>query len=268
MSESLRGKRIVNTRAAHQSAALDALIRAACAIPVSYPCIAIQSPQNTSEVDAALQMLVAGEYDWLVLTSANTVHSIQMRLEALGLTLRETVCKIAVVGDSTAAVAQASLNREVDLVPEEYIAESLADSLLERGAKNVLLPESAIARPTLGNLLRAGGATVTAVTAYETVCGNDDSRLLPALNAGEVDVITFTSSSTVTCFLERLHKEDADTDALALLQDICIACIGSKTAATAKELGFKNIIIPSTFTLEGMMAAAETYFENLTSEKL
>lgn len=268
MSDTLRGKRIVNTRAVHQSATLDALIRAADAIPVAYPCIAIEPPQDTSELDAALQALAADEYEWLVLTSANTVHSIQQRLEALGFSLRDAICKIAAVGESTAEAAQASLNREVDLVPEEYIAESLAASLLERGAKNVLLPESAIARPTLGNLLRAGGATVTAVTAYETVCAKDDWRLLPALNAGEVDVITFTSSSTVTCFLERLHTEDAEVDASALLREVCIACIGTKTAATAEEQNLENIIIPSTFTLEGMLTAIEAHFENLTSEKL
>ncbi|MCA9914295.1 MAG: uroporphyrinogen-III synthase, partial [Anaerolineae bacterium] len=242
-------------------------IRAAGAIAVAYPCIAIQPPQDTSELDAALQSLAADEYDWLVVTSANTISSIQQRIEKLSLSLQTAAFKIAAVGESTARAAQSSLNRIVDLVPEEYIAEALASALLKRGAKNILLPESAIARATLANLLRAGGTSVTTITAYETVCADDSSPLLPALDAGKVDVITFTSSSTVTCFLERMHKENEEADAPALLQDVCIACIGSKTSTTAEELGFENIIVPSTFTLEGMMAATETYFEKLTSEK-
>ncbi len=256
----LQGKVIVNTRAVHQAAKLDAMLRAAGATPLSYPCIAIQPPAETRALDCALHKLQAGEFDWLLLTSANTVESLAQRLHTLQLSLAQADFKTAVVGEATAEGAQEQLGLRVDLVPEEYVAEALAEAVLRQGGGYIFLPESVIARPTLAEALRAGGATVEAVTAYETLCASGEQRLVPALESGRVDAITFTSSSTVTCLLERLRAEDADADLARLLGSTCIACIGSKTAATAEESGLSVDVMPEVFTLEGLLAALESYF--------
>jgi len=261
MSDVLRGKVIVNTRALHQAAKLDSMIRAKNATPFSYPCIAIQPPSDSSELDDALRNLSTAQFDWLVLTSANTVRTISERISVLGIDLAEADFRIAVVGESTAKVVQKQLGLSVDLLPEQYVAEALAKVILEHGAGKILLPESAIARLTLSQMLKEAGADVQTVTAYETVCAFNEERLMPALQSDQIDIITFTSSSTVNCFLERLQAEDPDMDILYLLANVTIACIGSKTAATAIEAGLTVDVVPQVFSLDGMLTALETVLQ-------
>ena len=106
MTQVLRGKAIVNTRASHQASDFDLLIRERGAVPIAYPCIAIVPPDDTTELDAALKQLNAGGFDWLGLTSANTVYSLAQRLHKLDLMLTGKF-KVAAVGPSTAEAAQA-----------------------------------------------------------------------------------------------------------------------------------------------------------------
>lgn len=256
MSSVLQGKTIVNTRAVHQAAEFDVLIQGMGAVSLAYPCIAIQPPDDSSPLDSALQKLFAGEFDWLVLTSANTVFSLAARLRYLDLsTVEDTPFKVAVVGISTAEAVTEYMNFEVDLIPDEFVAESLAQAILAEGGKRVLLPESAIARPTLAEALQAGGVDVCVVTAYQTVCGAGGIHLWEALQQQKVDVVTFTSSSTVTCCFQRLQQEGAEPDVVSLFEDVGVACIGLKTAKTATEHGLMNIIVPDVYTLSGMLTA-------------
>lgn len=258
MSNALRGKRIINTRAAHQAADLDQLLQARGAIPVSYPCIAIKPPEDSTRLDAALQHLRDGQFDWLALTSANTVFSLAQRLQAVSLNIQDAAhFKIAAVGISTADAVREHLCLDVDLLPDEFIAESLAVALIAQNAKHVLLPESAIARPTLAQQLTAGGVAVTGITAYQTVCGDGGVTLQQTMQTQSVDVVTFTSSSTVDCFVERLLTERLT---VANFADTCMACIGPKTAKTAYEQGFKQVIVPDEYTLDGMLNRIDAYF--------
>ena len=241
-------KTIVNTRATHQAKALDALILKYGATPLAYPCIDIIPPADSSELDQGIRDLIAGKFDWLVLTSANTVYSLAQRLSALGLRLPSTF-KTAVIGTATAEAAQTMLGLHIDLIPAEQVAESLAVALLDQSARRVFLPESAIARPTLAQAL----PDVHTVTAYETVCGSGGI----IFKDQPVDVVTFTSSSTVTCFIQRLEAEGTSP----LSADVCVACIGQKTANTAREHGLSVTITPQEYTLDAMMAAISQYFE-------
>lgn len=253
MSAALQGKRIVNTRAVHQAGELDALLREVGAVPLAYPCIAIQPPADPSELDSALRQLLAGEYDWLLLTSANTVLSLAQRVRALGLSIPQTrPFQLAVVGPSTAQAAEAQLGLSADLVPQEFVAEALAAAVLAQGGRRVFLPESALARPTLAQTLVAGGAHVQVITAYETVRGSGGVKLAAELRQGRVDGVTFTSSSTVDFFMERLREE---SDTRPDLQGVTVACIGPKTARTAAEHGLQSLIVPEEYTLEGMVQA-------------
>jgi uroporphyrinogen-III synthase len=250
----------VNTRASHQAAALDSLLLECGAIPLSYPCIAIVPPADTSMLDAALRDLIAGTYDWLLLTSANTVFAITQRLSMLNLSLLGANFRTAAIGSSTADAARESLHVEQIELPEEYVAESLAESLPITAGERVLLPESAIARPTLANLLTGRGAAVTVCKAYNTVTGTGGVDLPVLLD--QIDALTFTSSSTVTGFMERIG--DVLPDAL----DICAVCIGTKTAATASEYDFRQIITADPYTLAGIVQALETYFSGEKSNSV
>ncbi len=257
MTGALTGKRIVNTRAVHQAEAFNGLLRVRGAVPLAYPCIAIVPPEDSGSLDATLFDLVAGRYNWLVLTSANTVYAIAQRLSALGLTLVGTAFRTATIGPATAETARQQLGLNMSDLPTEYVAEALASSLpLELGTR-VLLPESAIARPTLAGMLAARGAEVTTVTAYQTVCGRGGIDVPQLLAQEQIDALTFTSSSTVTGFLERLSNEGGQLENAV---PVCAACIGPKTAMTARKCGFTVLDTPSEHTLEGLIDALDTYF--------
>jgi uroporphyrinogen-III synthase len=250
MTDASRGKRIVNTRAAHQAAALDALLMARGAEPVAYPCIAIVPPQDTTQIDRALR----SDYDWLVLTSANTVLVLAQRLKALQL---RVTGRVAAVGAATAECAEALLGVRVEVMPEQFIAENLAAALEITSGTRVLLPESAIARPTLAAMLRERGADVEVIPAYQTVRGSGGADVPRLLQARQIDAITFTSSSTVEHFLGRLEAEGGSREHL---QGVGIACIGPQTEKTARACGLDISVTASIHTLEGLVEALEGYF--------
>jgi uroporphyrinogen-III synthase len=258
----LHDRQIVNTRAVHQAAPLDDLLRARGAIPLAYPCIATALPEHTAALDAALHALCAGHYDWLVLTSANTVRSLAERLQALDLKLTGPF-KVAAVGPGTAEAAESMLGVSVTLIPDEHVAESLATAILARDGGRILLPESAIARPVLAQMLATGGAEVCTVEAYHTVAATGGVDLPALLRAHQVDAVIFTSSSTVTHFLDRLAAADLTP---AALDGVCIAPIGPKTARTVRDCGLEVAFVPQAYTLAGLVDSLEQYFMLTTAE--
>jgi uroporphyrinogen-III synthase len=260
MNGALQGKCIVNTRAVHQAESLNVLLRAKGAVPLDYPCIAIVPPADSTALDQALIELNTGHFDWLVLTSANTVFAIAQRLRELGIALDDAKFRTAAVGAATASATHEQLGLTQIELPAQYIAEALAEHLPIASRSRVLLPESSIARTTLADRLAARGAAVMAVEAYQTVCGDGGVDVTHLLAQQQIDALTFTSSSTVTCFLERLTQVGGrQEDVLA----ICAACIGTKTAATAREYGFRNITAPSEHTLDGLLTALDAYLSQL-----
>ncbi len=260
MTGSLTGKHIVNTRAIHQAAEFDDLIRARGATPIPYPCIAIKPPEDTTLLDAALKKLVEGYFDWLVLTSVNTVWSIAQRLQELNLTLADQQnFKTAAIGSSTQAAAEAILNLNVALTPDEFIAESLAEAVLRREGQRIFLPTSSIARPTLVQRLADGDTEVCLVDAYQTVRGQGGADVPGLINKANIHAITFTSSSTVQFFIERLQDEGESMK--VHLKDLCIACIGPKTSKTAEEFGLKITVEATPYTLEGLLDSLDEYFK-------
>ncbi len=249
---SLTGRRIVNTRALHQAGSLDAVLMQHGATPIRYPCIAIVPPDDTGELDAALQ----SSFDLLVLTSANTVMILEEELKRLDLDF--TGLNTAAVGSATAAAARQWLGVDVTTIPDDYSADGLAEALTIAPGQRILLPQSEIARPLLRDALTARGADVIAVTAYQTVRGRGGVQLLPLLRAQQVDAITFTSSSTARYFVDRLTGEGGT---LANLAGVIIAAIGEQTRHSAEALGMTVAVSPAIHTLDGMIEALSAYFQ-------
>ncbi|MEP6988553.1 MAG: uroporphyrinogen-III synthase, partial [Chloroflexota bacterium] len=193
----LEGKRIVITRASHQANELEQLLRDHGAIPLLYPCIAIKPPSDTKQLNGVLKTALEGGFDWLILTSTNTVRALQDSLDTIGFRAPYPFkLQVAAVGSKTAQYAEEQLGLKVNIVPEQYTAISLAKALpLEKNAR-VLLPQSAIAEPILATTLSAMEATVTSVIAYQTVIGSGGVDLVMLLRSGDVDTITLTSAST------------------------------------------------------------------------
>src|SRR5260370_13290493 len=211
----LEGKRILVTRTREQASVLSERLRALGAIPVEFPTIRIVPPEDWSALDSALRRLFTKEgssYEWLVLTSANGVTICSERLHSLGYEVRDLQAKqhirIAAIGPATAA-ALARYGMTADLVPDEYIAESVAAALItdahKRGSsiagQRILLARASGARKVLVSELQQAGALVDEVAAYDTLpVAREDSHgreVLSLLLSHQLAIVTFTSSSTV-----------------------------------------------------------------------
>jgi uroporphyrinogen-III synthase len=260
----LSGKRIVITRASHQAQELADLLSARGAIPVLYPCIAISPPPDTAELDAALWSLA--DYDWLVLTSSNTVVALAERLRELRIIPNWSPISVATVGSKTAHSAQQLLNVSADFIPQQFTADSLAQTTPVQAGQRVLLPQSTLAHDHLAGQLRQLGAQVTAVNAYQTIRGRGGEDVPALLRNGKIDALTFTSPSTVINFLQRI----------APLKPFHLpaVCIGPITENATRKAGFQNALsagVQSTtdaaeFSIEGIIQTLEHYFIGATAD--
>jgi hydroxymethylbilane synthase len=237
----LAGLRVMVTRAARQAPALTRSLEEQGATVVECPVIVIEP----IDVDASrLQSL--DSYDWLVLTSANGVDRLMEVLVAAGIGF-PTHIKVAAIGPETAARLR-DHGVLAAIVPEHYVAEELADELagaIEPGA-DILLARAAGARDVLPVRLREHGARVDVIETYRAGAPAELRRNL-AERLPRVDLVTFTSSSTVRHFVEAL--DGASLDSLA------VACIGPVTAQTATDFGLRVDIIAQEYTTRGLVEA-------------
>lgn len=254
----LAGKRVVITRSVEQAEELSNLLISYGAKPIPYPCIAIEPPHDTSLFDKGIRDTIEGEFDWLILTSKNVVRAIAQRMKSMNLEVEELGdVPLAAIGPATAKAARDILGLNVDLMPDEYVAEALAKVMRPIAGSRIFLPQSDIGREVLYEELTNAGAEVVTVTAYQTVIGRGGADLRSLLAHSLIDVITFTSPSTVNNFMIRLKTEACKIE---LLKDIVIACIGSVTAESAEKQGLKVTVMPAEHTLEGMMNGLAEYF--------
>lgn len=278
--QTLAGVRVLVGRARHQAGALSSKLRALGAEVLEIPFIEIRKPRSFAPLDFALKNLAA--YDWLILTSVNGVEAMWARLEKFRPKSRPEalwksgasaprkahdierafapagrVLRIAAIGPATQkAIEQRGL--PVDVVPKEYVAESVVRSLKAKvKGKRVLLVRAKVARDVIPRELRRAGALVDVVEAYETVVPESSRRRLQAaLNnpRRRPQVVTFTSSSTVKNFVELVGLRSARSRA-ARLEGILMASIGPVTSGTLRENGLPVSIAAKEFTIPGLVTA-------------
>jgi uroporphyrinogen-III synthase len=279
----LQGKRILVTRTSQQASVLCEQLRTLGAIPIEFPTIKIVPPADWTQLDAALKCLYQRQgndqnglsnerngYDWLIFTSANGVHMCCERLRQLGYDLQELAnVHIATIGPATAA-ALTQYGLRADLVPDEYIAEGVAFALIAESGQTlqgqrILLARAAEARKVLVTQLEQAGAMVDEVAAYYTVAvARDDEQgreIVHLLQQQQLDILTFTSSSTVRNFMTWLksYEQTTSTSLMELVSRCHIACIGPITAQTARELGLNVTIEAKEFTIDGLVQAIVAY---------
>jgi uroporphyrinogen-III synthase len=254
----LAGLRILVGRARHQASALSSALRDLGADVLEVPFIEIRKPHSYKPLDHALQNLHA--YDWLILTSVNGVQAVWDRLNKLRLTNNKLDhLKVAAIGPATArAIKKRGI--KVDVVPEEYVAESVVKSLHKRvEGKRVLLARAKVARDVIPLELRKLGAHVDVVEAYETVIPQSSRKQLNAVlksNTRRPHLITFTSSSTVRNFMALLKSEgDPSRRNLDQLDGILFASIGPITSATLRQLKLRADVEADQYTIPGLVAA-------------
>lgn len=255
----LTGLSIVNTRAAHQAEGLTAALTEEGAQVLHYPAIRIAPPADLAALDSALHAARRGEFDWLVLTSANTVYSLAHRLGEHNRTDSSwpASLRVAAVGSATADAARRELGLTVEVIPDEFVAESLAAALALPPGARLLLPQSEIARAFLADAFQAAGANVTQVVAYRTATGVGGDPVPRLFWEGSIDAVTFTSPSTVHNFLKRLKAEGGNA---GMLVDVAVACIGPQTAAAARRHDLAVAVLPAEHSVEGLVAGLVAHF--------
>jgi uroporphyrinogen III methyltransferase/synthase len=247
------GKTVVVTRTRQQASDLSRKLADMGAAVIEAPTIELAPPGDWTPVDQALR--AAGTFDWIVFTSANGVRYTKERLLQIGLDARAFgSAGIAAIGSATRAAATGELSLLVNLCPDQFVAEALAEELILRGVagKRFLLLRADIARPILREkLIAAGAAFVQDVVVYETkIAAALPPRLVSALEAGEVAWITFASGGTVRNFAQLLGP-----DYRRRLAGVKLASIGPITTAALRELGLEPTVQAETFDIDGLVAA-------------
>lgn len=241
----LAGRRIVITRARVQAQDLADRLVALGAEVVQAPVIRVEPLADLEPLRRALTRIAT--YDWIVFTSQNAVEIACPDAAALAGT------SVAAIGPATAD-ALARRGVPVTLVPERHVAEGLVAALAARGiaGRRVLVPAAELTRPVLAAGLEAAGAVVDLIPVYRTVAdGGDGSALGGALTAGQVDAVTFTSSSTVEHFVQLVGRDAASCGRFVA------AVIGPVTAQTARDLDVARggLIESEPSTTAGLVAA-------------
>jgi len=260
----LTGVRVLVGRARHQAGALSSELRKLGADVIEIPFIEIRRPRSFKALDSALKDL--SSYDWLILTSVNGVDAMWERMKRRLTKPSLKHLKIAAIGPATKkAIEQRGLR--VDVVPKEYVAESVVRSLRRKvKGKGVLLVRAKVARDVIPRELRKAGAHVDVVEAYETVVPQSSRRKLRAVLKNprrRPDVVTFTSSSTVRNFVELIGSGKAGGRGRPRqkgLDGIQMASIGPVTSATLREFGLRADIKAKEFTIPGLVAAIARSF--------
>lgn len=239
----LFGRKVVVTRARHQAGALSDRLEALGAEVIEFPTIELVPAAGDQAVAAVFDAV--GTYDWLVLTSVNGAERFFEAFLGQGRDIRDLAgVSVAAIGPAT----RRSIERRglrVAACPAEYRAEALAEAIGDVQGKRVLLARAEQAREILPETLRAGGAEVEVLPLYRTVTPNPPPD--PAILAG-ADIVTFTSASTASSFLALAGDSGRE-----LLDRATVAAIGPITAARLSESGVAADLVPTEYTIEGLV---------------
>jgi len=255
----LFSRRIVITRSREQASDFRAKLEELGAKCIEFPTIAIAPPPSWEPLDRAISNL--SQYDWAIFTSVNGVRFFIERLLAAGRDARDLKgIRLAAIGPKTAEALETVVLRP-DLVPSEYRAEAILEALSGysvRG-KRFLMPRALTAREVLPEKLTQWGARVDVVPAYQTVLPQQDAgRVRGLLTNCEIDCLTFTSSSTVSNFFALIGNDELER----CKGRMAVACIGPITAQTAAKFGLETSIMPSEYTIRGLVDSIVSYFKN------
>jgi len=253
----LFGKRILVTRAAHQSGSLAALLRDEGAQPILAPTIRIAPPLDSGPLRDAVTHLDC--YDWILFTSGNSVDAVFSSISDAGLDVRALVgTKVCAIGVKTQQ-ALTSRGIQADLVPDDARAEGVVAAMVPLLAERtrILLPRAEVAREILPESLREAGAEVDVVPAYQNLPPEhqEAERIRRLVDPAECEAILFTSSSTVQNLVDVLGQDGADR-----LNALDLFSIGPITTHTAERLGLRVAATSPEQAIESLVATVRAYY--------
>ena len=251
------GRRIVVTRARKQADGLAQRIEALGGEVIEFPTIEIQPPTSFADLDRAVRQI--DSYQWIIFTSVNSVEPFLERLKLAAKTTGDLgQAQVVAIGSETAKRLSVA-GVAVSLTPGRFQAEGILESLIpaDLAGKRVLIPRAAKARDVLPDTLRQWGARVDVVEVYRTVApAFDAAAIRHRLHQGEVDVVTFTSSSTVSNFVQLCGGGSL----ASIVGRALVASIGPITAQTIAELGGQVTVLAREFTIDGLVNALVDHF--------
>ncbi|MDP2960494.1 MAG: uroporphyrinogen-III C-methyltransferase [candidate division Zixibacteria bacterium] len=256
----LFGKKIVVTRSRKQASDLAFTLSEKGTEVIELPTIKIVPPKSYRELDEVLEKLQ--DFDWTIFTSVNGVEKFFERLFLKGKDVRELKgVKLCAIGPATQESLE-NLGLKVDFKPKEYVAESIVQGFKRMGdlkGLKILLPRVKEAREILPEKLKEMGAFVKEIAVYQTEMEKlQDKDISTELEKGKIDLITFTSSSTVTNFSKIIGEKKFKR----IKRFIKAASIGPVTSRTLRELGINPVIQAKEYTIPGLVKSIEDYFKN------
>ncbi len=248
-------KRVLVTRASRQAGKLSRLLEEQGAEPIELPAIEIEPALDSNGLRQTMRN--AGHYQWIIFTSVNGVEVFFQVLRRNNLDARSLQgINVWAIGPATADCLREN-GIIADYMPEVYTTEGIIEGLkkFDIKGKRFLLLRSDIADEKLPTAIREYGGEPEEIITYRTHPARESiERARQMLLSGQIDVITFTSSSTVTNLLDAL-KEDLPIAAWPK-----IASIGPKTTETAIRAGIEVDITAGEQTISGLVTAIEDYF--------
>ncbi|WP_110927102.1 uroporphyrinogen-III synthase [Bacillus massiliglaciei] len=255
MAGPLHDLSVLITRGRHQATGLAEAVKAFGAVPVMVPLVDFSLPENVTEIRSRMKQL--GSYDWVVLTSQNGVDFFFRLAAESGI---QHFPKFAVIGSKTKKKLE-DLGHQAEFVPQTFVAESFAEEFLPMLQKEerVLVAKGNLSRDVIAKALRQEGIPCEELILYKTFRPRESEReLSDLLNGHHIDLVTFTSSSTVTHFMEAVDH----LQLRGLLEGIVIACIGPVTKQAALDFGLTVHICPDIYTTDAMVGEIIAYIES------
>ncbi|MGM7720948.1 uroporphyrinogen-III synthase [Metabacillus sp. Hm71] len=246
----LQGKRVLITRAKAQVQEFIDKIEAAGGIAIPAPLLEIRANDKQEQM-IKTTILHLKNYDCIVFTSANGVSFFKSYLDKFNVSYSNLSHLIAASVGSKTSKQMEKLGLRVSIIPEEFVAEKLAESLSENLPEHsrILAIRGNLARPTLVTELKQKGFSVTDLVVYETIHKMDEAeKLIKYLQQDELDFITFTSSSTVDSFMKVLNQKELQDN----LRKVVFVCIGPITNDKLNDYGY-NGIMPHSYTIDAMV---------------
>ncbi len=254
----LLGKRVLVTRAEEQAEVLASKLEELGAETVKLPLIRIEPPEDESPLQEAIDKVLAQGYDWVVFTSVHGVRTFFERLRQRNAGLeRLNSVKFAVIGPATGKELE-RFGAQTAAMPERYTNEGLTEMFegmlkASRCSRPIrfLLWRAQGAREVLAKKLRELGASVDEVYAYRTVPNPLPQEQIDEMLKEPVNIVTFTSPSTVKAFFEVLGNERARK----ILSNAKVAVIGPVTERACKDFGVEPEIVAQVHTVDGLVNA-------------
>lgn len=244
----LNQRRILVTRAADQSERLEELLRELGAEPVAVPLIKFRRIVDENEAASKLEQLQ--EFDWILFTSSNAIRYF---FELLGSRSIPEFIKLACVGSKTASKLR-EFGYEPHFVPSKFSSRQLALEIDLKKGEKILYPSPKEISSDLDSSLESAGATVTRWPIYETLQVDIRREDLESTYA-DIDAVTFASPSVISSYCKQIPEYQTT------LKNTVTACIGPMTSRRADEMGVRVDVIPEEYTVEGMVEALKTHFQ-------